>query len=97
MPKGYMISAHRSEADPHKREAYIRLAIPAIKAAGGTPLSSGDCRVVAKENGIAQRTVLIEFDTFEKAIAAYESDGYQKALKALGDGADRDVRLFEGV
>lgn len=97
MPKGYMISAHRSEADPDKRAAYIKLAIPAIKAAGGKPLSSGECRVEARENGIAQRTVLIEFDSFEKALAAYESDEYQEALRALGDGADRDVRLFEGL
>ena len=97
MPKGYMISAHRSEANPSKRAAYLELAMPALKAAGGKPLSSGDCRVEARENGIVQRTVLIQFDSFEKAIAAYDSDAYQEALNALGDGADRDVRLFEGV
>ncbi len=97
MPKGYMISAHRREADPEKREAYLKLAIPAMQAAGGRPLSSGDCRVEARENGIAQRTVLIEFDSFEAALAAYESEAYQEALQALGGGADRDVRLFEGL
>mgnify|MGYP006143223913 CR=1 FL=1 len=97
MSKGYMISAHRSEANPDKRAAYLKLAVPALMAAGGRPLTSGTSRVEARENGIAQRTVLIEFDSFEKAIAAYESDAYQAALKALGDGADRDVRLFEGI
>ena len=97
MAKGYMLSAHRREADPDKRDAYLALAIPAIQAAGGRALSSGECRVEARENGIAQRTVLIEFDSFEAAIAAYESGPYQRALKALGDGADRDVRLFEGL
>ena len=97
MPKGYMISAHRSEADPKKRQAYLDLAIPALKSAGGRPLTSGDCRVEARENGVAQRTVLIEFDSFEQAIAAYESEAYQEALKALAGGADRDVRLFEGI
>ena len=97
MPKGYMISAHRSEADPDKRAAYLELAGPAIMAAGGRFLAGGDCRVVAKENGIAQRTVLIEFNSFGAAVAAYESEAYQKALEALSGGADRDVRLFEGI
>ncbi len=97
MPRGYMISAHRSEADPVKRAAYLKLAVPALIAAGGRPLTSGDCRVEARENGIVQRTVLIEFDSFELAVAAYESDAYKEALIALGDGADRDVRLFEGI
>ena len=96
MPKGYMISAHRSEADPIKRAAYLELAVPAIKAAGGKILSNG-ARVVAKENGLAQQTVIIEFDSFEAALAAYESEDYQKALKALDGGSDRDIRLIEGV
>ena len=97
MPKGYMISAHRSEADPDKRAAYFGLAGPALMAAGGRFLAGGDCRVVAKENGIVQRTILIEFDSFDAALAAYESEGYQKALEALAGGADRDIRIFEGI
>ena len=32
MPKGYLLSAHRSPADPNKREAYLKLAGPAIIA-----------------------------------------------------------------
>ena len=96
MPKGYMISAHRSEADPIKRAAYLEFAVPAIKAAGGKILSKG-ARVVAKENGLAQQTVIIEFESFEAAVAAYESEDYQKALDALDGGSDRDIRLIEGV
>ena len=96
MPKGYMISAHRSEADPIKRAAYLELAVPAIKAAGGKILSKG-ARVVAKENGLAQQTVIIEFESFEAVVAAYESEDYQKALDALDGGSDRDIRLIEGV
>ena len=97
MPKGYMISAHKSEADLDKRAAHLELAGSVIMAAGGRFLVGGDCRVVAKENGIAQRTVLIEFDSFDAAMAAYESEAYQKALEALSGGADRDVRLLEGI
>ena len=96
MAKGYMISAHRSAADPEKASAYRELAIPALLSAGGKFLSGGG-RVVAKENGLEERTVLIEFESFEAAVNAYESEAYQKAIKLLSGGSDRDVRLFEGV
>ena len=96
MPKGYLLSAHRSPADPEKREAYLKLAGPAIEKAGGEVLASTK-NVKAFENGREEQTVLVEFESFAKAVAAYESDDYQKALKALDGGADRDFRLFEGV
>ena len=40
---------------------------------------------------------LVDIETFEKAVAAYESEDYQKALKALDNGADREIRIFAGV
>ena len=55
MAKGYMISAHRSAADPEKASAYRELAIPALLSMGGKFLSSGG-RVVAKENGLAHNS-----------------------------------------
>ena len=96
VPKGYKISAHRSPADPEKAAAYREFAKPALEAAGGRFLAVGG-QVVAKENGVAERTILIEFESFEAAVAAYESDAYQEALRALDGGADRDIRLFEGL
>jgi uncharacterized protein (DUF1330 family) len=44
-----------------------------------------------------QRTVLIEFDSVAQAVAAHDSPGYKAALDALGDGADREIRIVEGV
>jgi len=41
--------------------------------------------------------VVIEFESVEKAIATHDSPGYQAALKALGDGAERDLRIVEGI
>ena len=72
MSKGYMVSAHRSVADPNKPTAYLELAVLAIEAAGGKFLSTG-ARVVAKENGLAQKTVLIELESYEVAGAADHS------------------------
>ena len=96
MRKGYIISAHRSAADPKKRDSYLKLATPAFKKGGGRILASTK-NIIVKENGIKERTVLIEFDSFAKAIKAYESADYQEALKALDGGADRDFRIFEGL
>ena len=96
MPKGYMLSAHRSEGDPVKRAAYLKTAVSALEAAGGKFLAKGG-KVQARENGIAGRTILIEFDSYQAAVAAYDSEAYKQALHALDGGAGRDIRLFEGV
>jgi uncharacterized protein (DUF1330 family) len=53
--------------------------------------------VKAYEKGIIQRVVVIEFDSVAQAVAAHDGPGYQAALKALGDGAARDIRIVEGL
>ena len=96
MAKGYWVSAYRSISDPAKVAAYDKLARPAVQAGGGRVLSRG-VRVVAHDAGIAERTLLIEFDSFEQAVAARESEAYQEALAALSDGVERDFRIIEGL
>lgn len=96
MAKAYWIAAYRSVRDPQAFAAYAKLALPALEAAGGRFLVRGmPARVY--ESGLEQRTVLIEFDGVAQAIAAHESPAYQEALRALGNGADRDMRIVEGV
>jgi uncharacterized protein (DUF1330 family) len=41
--------------------------------------------------------VVIEFESYATALAAYETEDYQRALAALGDGAERDLRIVEGA
>ncbi|MFH7594624.1 DUF1330 domain-containing protein [Streptomyces racemochromogenes] len=96
MVKGYWVSVYPAVSAAEGLSAYDELAGPAVRAAGGRLLSRGD-RVVAHETGITQRVVLIEFDSFEQAVAAYESEAYQKALTALPDGVQRDFRIIEGT
>ncbi len=67
-----------------------------MRAAGGRFLARGN-PAHAFEAGTTERTTLIEFDSVEAAVAAYHSDGYQAALRALGDGAEREIRIIEGV
>ncbi|WP_405886832.1 DUF1330 domain-containing protein [Streptomyces longwoodensis] len=96
MAKGYWVSVYRTITDPERVAAYDELARPAVRAAGGRLLSRGS-RVVAHDSGIAERTVLIEFDSFEQAVAARASAAYQEALAVLGDGVERDFRIVEGL
>jgi uncharacterized protein (DUF1330 family) len=53
--------------------------------------------VEAHEAGVAMRTIIVEFDSYEIALAARKSEAYQKALVALGSGAERDSRIVEGA
>ncbi|NUO97065.1 MAG: DUF1330 domain-containing protein [Nonomuraea sp.] len=96
MAKGYWVSVYPAVDDPEGLMAYDRLARPAVQAGGGRVLSRGG-RVVAHEAGMAQRVILIEFDSLDQAVAAYESEAYQKALVALPDGVERDFRIIEGI
>jgi len=54
-------------------------------------------RVQTHEAGLLQRTVIVEFDSYDVALAAHESEAYQKALQALGSGAEHDYRIVEGA
>ncbi|MBK9115761.1 MAG: DUF1330 domain-containing protein [Betaproteobacteria bacterium] len=96
MPKAYWISAYRAVKNPDKLAAYATLAGPALVAAGGRFLARGEPAQVY-ELGMKQRTVLVEFDSLAQAVAAHDSPAYQAALAALDDGADREIRIIEGL
>ena len=96
MAKAYWVATYRSVSDADKLAAYAKLAGPAIEAAGGKFLARGT-PAKTYEAGLDQRTVVIEFESVAAATAAHDSPGYQAALKALGDGAERDIRILEGA
>jgi len=96
MPKAYWVSAYRAIKDPAKLAAYAKLAGPALTAGGGRFLARGEPAKVY-ELGLKQRTVLLEFESVAQAVAAHDSPAYQEALAALGDGAEREIRIIEGV
>jgi uncharacterized protein (DUF1330 family) len=96
MAKAYWIAFYREVRKPDALAAYAKFAGPALQAAGGRMLARGMPAEV-HEAGLAQRTVLIEFDSLEKARAAYESTAYRAALAVLGDAVDRDIRFIEAA
>ena len=96
MAKAYWITTYRNISNPDALAAYAKLAGPAIEASGGRIVVRGMPSKVY-EAGLNQRTVVIEFDSVARATAAHDSDGYKAALKALGNAAERDIRICEGV
>ena len=96
MPKGYWVTCYRSISDPQKLAAYAKLAPLAVAPFGGRYLARADA-TAAYEAGQKERIVMSEFPSVDKAIAAYQSPAYQNALKALGNGAVRDIRIVEGL
>jgi len=97
MKKGYWVVAYRSISDESALKAYAALAVPAVQSFGGRFLTNSKSRIQAHEAGLQLRTVVVEFDGYDAALAAYESEPYQKALQALGSGAERDCRIVEGA
>jgi uncharacterized protein (DUF1330 family) len=96
MAKAYWICFYHSIEDPEKFAAYVKLAPSAVQAGGGRFVARGE-PAQAYESGKKARVVVIEFDSVAQAIAAHDGEPYQKALRALGDGAIRDIRIVEGL
>lgn len=96
MAKAYWIATYFSISNPAALAEYAKLAGPAIAGAGGRFLARGTA-AKAYEKGLKERVVVIEFDSVDKAAAAHDSPAYQAALKVLGNGADRDLRIVEGI
>jgi len=95
MAKGYWIAFYRSVSNPAALAEYAKLATPAIQAGGGRFIARGT-PYRRYEEGLDQRSVVIEFYSVQSAVATYESPAYQAALKVLGNAAERDIRILEG-
>lgn len=97
MSKGYWVVTYRSISDENALKEYAKLAGPALVAAGGKTLVRTSENIHPYEAGIAQRVVVLEFESVEKALAAFNSPEYQKAKALLAGAAVRDVRIVPGV
>jgi len=96
MAKGYWIVMYRSIKNPDALAAYAKLAGPAIQAHGGKFLVRGN-PAKTYEAGQNLRTVVIEFDSVQKAVEAHDSPAYQAALKEIHGACERDMRFVEGA
>ena len=79
MPKGYWI-AHMNIRDPEGYKQYIAANAAPLKKFGAKFLvRSGKSETIAGKAGL--RHVVIEFDSYETALACYNSPEYQAAAK----------------
>lgn len=92
-PKAYWINLFTKIDDDDKLAEYARLATPAIAEGGGRFLARGPAAAVLEGDTSADRSTVIEFDSVDAAVACYHSEGYQQALKVLGDSAERLLRI----
>ena len=97
MNKGYWVVAYRKVPDMATVKNYAALLMPVLDKFGARLLVSPTSAVTPHEAGLQQMTVVAEFDSYEIALATYESDDHKKALAALGPGEERDFRIAEGV
>lgn len=94
--KGYWIVCHVSDADGAVMADYASKARPVVEGGGGRLLTRGKPAKVC-ESGFNEPTVVVEFESLEKALAVYESAAYQAAAKLLEGKVRRDFRIVEGV
>lgn len=96
MKKGYWVVAYQKVGDETMMKNYVTLARAALGQFGAHSLVPPGSAVTAHEAGSQQTTVVVEFDSYATAQAAYESADYKKALAALGPEVVRDFRIVEG-
>jgi uncharacterized protein (DUF1330 family) len=97
MKKGYWVVAYHTIGDEAMMKTYVELAGAALAPFGARLLVTPRSEITALEAGLKQMTVVVEFDSYADALAAYETADYKKALAALGPDVKRDFRIAEGA
>ena len=92
--KGYWI-AHADVTEPEGYKAYMAADMAPFGAFGGRFLVRGGAREVT-EGRVRSRTVVLEFPSFEAALACYRSPDYQAAKKLRDGNAEFDLLIIEG-
>jgi uncharacterized protein (DUF1330 family) len=95
MKKGYWM-AMVDIADPEKYKAYIAANAVAFEKYGAKFLVRGG-QHIDPEGPTGDRHVVIEFESYEKALACYNSPEYQEALKLRQPVATARMTIIEGV
>lgn len=94
--KAYWI-AHVDVTDPQQYSAYTQLAPAAFAQYGGRLLARGGRSEALEGRATPQRSVVIEFDSYEQALACYRSAEYQAACAQRQGAARAEVIIVEGL
>lgn len=94
--KGYWI-AQVEVSDPAQYSEYTSRAPAAFKKFGGRFLARGGRSEALESGPAASRNVVIEFDSYEQAIACYRSVEYQEAMAHRQGAGSAKITIVEGV
>ncbi|MFP5425260.1 MAG: DUF1330 domain-containing protein [Gammaproteobacteria bacterium] len=94
--KAYWI-AHVDVTDLEQYQQYTQRAPAAFKAYGGRFLARGGRSEALEGRPTPQRSVVIEFESYEQALACYRSAEYQQACCHRQGVATAEVIIVEGV
>lgn len=94
MPKGYII-CHISVRNPEAYKEYVEKDTPIIQASGGRFIVRGGQADVV-EGELLDRHVVIEFPSYEQALAAYHDPEYQEVAEIRRRNADATIVVVEG-
>ena len=94
MKKGYWV-VRAKLIDNEEYSKYINLATEIIKKYGGQFIVRGGHQKEFENFGF-ERTVVVEFESYDDAVKCYKSSDYQSALDHVKDSAVRYVSIVEG-
>jgi uncharacterized protein (DUF1330 family) len=93
--KGYWI-AHVTVSDPEQYKLYADGAVIAFQKHKARILARGGRHALLEGAG-RPRNVVIEFPSFEEAVACYNSPEYQRAKAKRKDAGIADIMIVEGI
>lgn len=94
--KGYWI-AYVDVTDAQQYAEYTRRAPAAFALYGGRFLARGGRSQALEGRETPQRSVVIEFDSYEQALVCYRSAEYQAACVYRQGVANAEVIIVEGI
>lgn len=96
MPKGYII-ANVTVHDPEPYQAYVEGNTPILKGRHGADYIVRGGRAEVVEGEAYERHVVIEFPSFEAAMAAYNDPDYQEIAEIRRKHSVGTIVVVEGA
>lgn len=95
MPKGYIIG-HITVTDPEGYPEYVQKDTPILESHGAKFVVRGG-QSQTLEGQAQNRHVVIEFESYEAALAAYHDPAYQEVAEIRRRCAESTIIVVEGV
>ena len=94
--KAYWI-AHVDVTDPQQYSEYTQRAPAAFALFGGKFMARGGRSEALEGRATPQRTVVIEFESYEQAVACYRSPEYKEAMSHRKGASKAEIVIVEGM